>query len=418
MSGLVYWIWLAEKHLPHKVRTLLFEHFAGPKELFFADEHKLRDIAELDQSHAELLADKNLNKAERIIARCAEENVTVITIQDAVYPERLRNIPDPPVVLYVKGHLPDVDDEAAIAVVGTRKCSPYGAKQARDMGFEIASKGGLVVTGLAEGIDSRAAEGALMAGGRVIGVLGTAINVVFPAFNRRLFEDVAARGAIISEYPPDIPGNKLYFPARNRIIAALSLAVVVPEAPLRSGALITAHRALDYGRDVFALPGNVDSPASRGSNNLLREGAIFAENGWDVLREYEALFPDKISASGPGKVPDEMHTPEENEAEKDEKPENGKNGQEDGGKSFFRLRVPVRKAEKRSAGLLREQLSGLTENQLKIVSGMNKASMHVDDIIELSGLSASEVLSELTLLQIKGFVSQEPGKRFTLKIKK
>lgn len=189
---------------------------------------------------------------------------------------------------------------------------------------------------------------------------------------------------------------------------------------MRSGALITAHRALDYGRDVFALPGNVDSPASRGSNNLLREGAIFAENGWDVLREYEPLFPDKISASGLGKVPDEMHTPEVTGAEKDEESKEVKSVKPDKepGKSFFRLRVPVKKAEKKTAGVLREQLSGLTEKQLKIVSCMNKASIHVDDIIELSGLSASEVLSELTLLQIKGFVSQEPGKRFTLKIKK
>ena len=410
MSGIVYWIWLAEKHLSVKTRRALAEHFAGPKEVFFADKRQLKAL-ELSEGELAALEDKDLGGAERIVSRCADEDIGILTIQDAAYPERLRNIPDAPAVLYVRGHLPAVDAEAAIAVVGTRKCSPYGAKMARDIGFEIASKGGMVVTGLAEGIDSRAAEGALMAGGRVIGVLGTAINVVFPAFNGRLFADVAARGALISEYPPDAPGNKMYFPARNRIIAGLSLAVVVPEAPVRSGALITAHRALDYGRDVFAVPGNVDSPASRGSNNLLRDGAMFAENGWDVLREYQAQYPDKISQSGKGSVPDEMHTPEENKPAAEEKPEKQS-------KNFFKLRVPVRRAEKKGPAVLKEQLSGLTENQLKIVSAMKKPSMHVDDIIDLSGLPASTVLSEMTMLQIKGFVTQEAGKRFTLNIAK
>ena len=412
MSGIVYWIWFAQAHVSAKGSAILLEHFDGPKEIFFASESELKAL-KLGEGDMQALGNKDLAEAERIIRRCGEEDVSILTIQDAAYPERLRNIPDPPAVLYVKGHLPAVDSEAAIAVVGTRKCSPYGAKLARNMGYEIASKGGLVVTGLAEGVDSRAAEGALMAGGQVIGVLGTAINVVFPPFNGRLFADVAARGALISEYPPDAHGNKMYFPMRNRIIAGLSLAVVVPEAPVRSGALITAHRALDYGRDVFAVPGNVDSAAARGSNNLLREGAMFAENGWDVLREYQERFPDKINSSGKGSVPEEMHTPEN-------APKPEKEGKEDKTKpkNFFKLRVPVKRASRNSSEVLSAQLSGLTENQLKIVGAMNTPSMHVDAIIDICSLPASTVLSEMTMLQIKGFVSQEPGKRFTLNIKK
>ncbi len=409
MSNIVFWIWFAQAHVSAKGRTALLEHFDGPKDIFFADDRALRQIG-LSDGDCKALGDKDIPAAERILRRCGEENVSVLTIQDAAYPERLRNIPDPPLVLYVKGHLPAVDSEAAIAVVGTRRCSPYGAKVARNMGYEIASKGGLVVTGLAAGVDSRAAEGALMAGGSVIGVLGTAINDVFPSYNGRLFADVAAKGALISEYPPDAEGNKIYFPIRNRIIAGLSLAVVVPEAPVRSGALITANRALDYGRDVFAVPGNVDTPACRGSNNLLRDGAMFAENGWDVLREYKQQFPDKINEAGRGEVPEEMHEPIPPEEGSAPEKENGEKG-------FFKLRVPVRRAAKRSE-LLQQQLEGLTENQLKIVSVMNKPSMHVDDIIDLSALPASTVLSEMTMLQIKGFVSQEPGKRFTLNIKK
>ena len=203
---------------------------------------------------------------------------------------------------------------------------------------------------------------------------------------------------------------------RNRIIAGLSLGVCVPEAPVRSGALITANYALEYGRDVFACPANVDSPAGRGSNNLLRDGATFAENGWDVLREYESRFLDKISEKGRGSVPEEMHAPEENLPETVK--EEAKPVEKSPGKGFFKLRVPVRKKPAAASEALKEQLSGLTENQLKIVSVMKKPSMHVDDIIDLSAMPASTVLSELTMLQIKGFVSQEAGKRFTLNIAK
>lgn len=416
MSNIVYWIWLAEKRLGVKARRSIFERFGEPKGVFHAEKSQLAELG-LGEGELSALLDKDLRPAERIVYRCAEEDIGIITMQDAVYPERLRNIPDPPCVLYVKGHLPAVDTEPVIGVVGTRKCSPYGAKIARDMAFEIAAKGGMVCTGLAEGIDSRAAEGALMAGGRVIGVLGTAIDEVFPRFNARLFADVAATGAIVSEYPPGFPGNKMAFPIRNRIIAGFSLGVVVPEAPIRSGALITARHALESGRDVFACPANVDSPSGRGSNNLLRDGAIFAENGWDVLREYEARFPDKISEKGRGSVPEEMHKPEENSGESAKN--DAKPVQNEIGKGFFKLRVPVRKAKNApSSETLASQLSGLTENQLKIVSAMRKPSMHVDDIIDLSALPAATVLSELTMLQIKGFVTQEAGKRFTLNIKK
>ncbi len=415
MSSIVYWIWFAEKRLGFKAQRALFERFGDPKGIFFSERAQLTELGIVGEAFEKLM-DKSLREAERIVERCAEKEIGIITIQDAVYPERLRNIADPPCVLYVKGHLPAVDTEPVIGVVGTRKCSPYGAKIARDMAFEIAAKGGMVCTGLAEGIDSRAAEGALMAGGRVIGVLGTAIDEVFPRFNGRLFDDVAATGAIISEYPPSFPGNKMAFPMRNRIIAGLSLGVVVPEAPVRSGALITARHALDNGRDVFAVPANVDSPAGRGSNNLLRDGAIFAENGWDVLREYRERFPDKISEKGRGSVPDEMHEPEENSPKFI--PNQAKELKNEPGKGFFKLRVPVRRKAKGGSEALASQLSGLTENQLKIVSAIKKPSMHVDDIIDLSALPAATVLSELTMLQIKGFVTQEAGKRFTLNITK
>jgi len=411
MSSIVYWIWFAEKYPNFSVVKKLFERFGDPKGIYFADGDALR-AADIKGELLDKLSNKNLDEAHSIFSRCSGKGIRIITLQDAAYPERLRNIAEPPCVLYVRGSLPDVDSEPVIGIVGTRRCSPYGAKMARDISFEIAAKGGLVCTGLAEGIDSRAAEGALQAGGRVIGVLGTAIDEVFPKFNVQLFDDVASSGALVSEYPPGFPGSRMAFPRRNRIIAGFSLGVVVPEAPVRSGALITARMALESGRDVFAVPANVDSPGARGSNNLLREGAIFAENGWDVLREYAERFPERISDKAHGLNPNEMHEPEENTPEHVfEKAE----PVEEQGKGFFKFRIPVKR---KKTQLLPEQLSTLTENQLKIVAVITKPSMHVDDIIDISALPAATVLSELTMLQIKGFISQEAGKRFTLNIAK
>ena len=397
MSDLESWIWFAGLHsLRFRTRQALLNRFGSAKDIWFADRRELETLPGLLPEERRALERRDSAEIERIVRRCAEEGVRILTYQDAAFPERLRNIPDPPYVLYVLGTLPAVDTEPLIAVVGTRRSSPYGERMTRRIAGEIARCGGTVVTGLAAGIDSCAAEAALDAGGSVIGVLGVAINEVFPRGNGPLYERVRANGALVSEYAPDTEGRKEWFPRRNRIMAAMSLGVVVTEAPVRSGALITAHRALDYGRDVFAVPANADSPKGSGSNGLLREGAAFAECGWDVMQEYEAIFPERIHRA---EAPPEPEPEPKEEAEP---------------KDFFRFRVPNRPAE--PAPTLAAQLETLTEPQLKIVSVMDRADMHVDDIIDLTQLPASAVLSELTILQIKGFVRQGQGKRFTLNI--
>ena len=418
MSELEYWIWFSGlRRLRYRTRRVLLERFASPRGVWFASEQELRRIDGILPEELDELLKRTEGDAVRTLRRCREEDVQVLTMQDAAYPERLRLIPDPPCVLYVKGHLPEVDAEPVIGIVGTRHSTPYGDKMARNIAYEIAARGGIVTTGLAGGIDSRAAEGALMAGGRVIGVLGCPINEVYPSYNTGLYQDVQANGALISEYPPDAGGNRSWFPQRNRIIAALSVGVVVAEAPLKSGALITAARALDYGRDVFAVPSNADAENGRGSNGLLREGAILAESGWDVLKEYEARFPERLHREGSGDVPESYAVPEQNRSA-EQKSEAAAPEKKQG---FFKFRVPVRRKETAPDAApekLEEQLAALNENQLKIVGVMDRVSMHVDDIIDLSRLPASVVLSELTMLQIKGFVKQEQGKRFTLNISK
>lgn len=419
MSELIYWIWFSSLRglRPVLLRELL-RRFGDPKSVFLADERALSACGVTGRELDRLLEQRELTTAGQIISRCDESGVNILTMQDAAYPERLRSIPDPPCVLYIRGRLPDVDSEAAIAVVGTRRSTPYADKMARELGFGITKGGGLVISGLAEGVDSCAAQGALMAGGKVIGVLGTAINEVFPRFNAPLFDDVAATGALVSEYPPDTEGNRKFFPARNRIMAALSVGVAVVEAPRRSGALITAARAADYGRDVFAVPGNADAPNSHGTNALIRDGARLVENAGHILEEYENRFRDKLKPDAKLEVPGELAVPKPPHSEKRSAAKNA--GREDG-EGFFRLRAPVRRkktGDVPDTPVLSQQLEGLNGNQLKIVSVMTGPSMHIDDIIDLSQLPASVVLSEMTLLQIKGFVAQEGGKRFTLKIAK
>lgn len=421
MSTLKYWVWLSSlTELRPKTRVELLEAFGDPQSLYYADEKQLMERCQLSDYERSLLAKKSLDRANEILEKCSADGVTLCTIRDAAYPKRLYNIFDPPILLYIKGRFPAIDEEAAIAVVGTRKATPYGIKMGRGIGYEITRGGGLVVTGLAAGVDSAAAEGALRAGGSCIGVLGCAIDDIYPKFNDMLYEDVTAAGALVSEYPPGTPILGKNFPERNRIISGLSVGVTVIEAPLGSGALITASRALDQGREVFAVPGNADAPNCKGSNNLIKEGAMLVSCGWDVLCEFEHRFKAKLSKHDLSSSPDFDSSPQK-EVKRSDKvtklpPETGK--------SFVMLREKKRdrknvdKQKRREYIGLKEQLSGLSETQLKIVAAMDENSKHVDDIIDITNLPASVVLSELTVLQIKGFVRQENGKRFSLSIEK
>lgn len=423
MAELKYWVWLSTlTDLKPITRFRLLEDFQDPEGAYFADEKRLLKTAWLTDAERRLLSDKSLTRAEEILSKCREDSVSILTINDAAYPERLRNIYDPPVLLYIKGRLPAVDSEAAIALVGTRRATPYGFKLGRQLGFEISRCGGLVVTGLAAGVDSAAADGALRAGGGCIGVLGCAIDTVYPTNNVALYADVAEAGALVSEYPPGTLTQSRFFPERNRIMSGLSVGVVVVEAPEKSGALITASLALEQGREVFAVPGAADMPNSGGTNRIIREGAALVTCGWDVMVEFAERFPDKVSPPERDKVtlPDEESLPKPVET-----PSGGKNrardesGEASGG--FAKLRVRndrkgIDKPNKRDYIDLKDRLRDLTENQLKIVAVMDESAKHVDDIIEAAGLPAPTVLSELTVLQIKGIVSQGKGKRFTLNI--
>ena len=268
---LKYWIWLSTREGVSNVQALsLLSRLGSAAAIYQADEDALKDAD--GRSVPASLLDKSLTGAEIILQQCYQKNIHVMTIQDAQYPARLRVISDPPIVLYYKGVFPAIDTSPVIAMVGTRKASAYGLMQAKRLGYQVAKSGGIVVSGGADGIDTMCLTGALTADRPVIAVLGCGVDVVYPAGNRVLFEDIAAHGCLLSEYPPQTPALGSHFPVRNRIISALSLGVVVVEAPKRSGALITANRALEQGRDVFTVPGNVGkySASARGRDRRRR----------------------------------------------------------------------------------------------------------------------------------------------------
>ena len=415
---LIYWIWLAHRPgISDRMKRQLLEHFREPEDIFFADEDTLAHVEGMTQETRASLADRDLSTAEQILRSCREKKLQILTIQDAAYPKRLKNIADPPLVLYYKGQLPELDALPVIGVVGTRKASVYGLQTAKRMGYQIGKCGGVVVSGMAYGIDGMAMAGALSAGQPTVGVLGCGADIVYPASNRALFRDVEERGCILSEFPPGTPPAKWTVPKRNRIISGLSCGVLVVEAPAKSGALITARLAADQGRDVFAVPGNIDIPTFEGSNRLLRDGAIMVSSGWDVVSEYEGLFPDKIiradAASIQRAYPDEVARQEETipakVAQKPVLPGKKKNL-----KKEFKKNT-IDKAASSPYSDVNTTIAGLSPEAQKIVLCLKNGERLVDDVIAETGLTTGKLLSALTMLELKGVIKRLPGKQITLK---
>lgn len=417
---LVHWIWLAtRKGLTDRGRGILLQRFTDAEDVYFAEAGEYANVDDISQEAALSLQDKELKEAEEILAQCNRENIHVLTWQDAAYPRRLKNIADPPVVLYYKGKLPEFDALPVIAVVGTRGASAYGLSIAKRMGYQIANCGGVVVSGAASGVDTMAMSGALTAGMPVVGVLGCGADVVYPHSNRALFADTEQQGCLLTEFPPGTPPMGWNFPKRNRIISGVSCGVLVVEAPEKSGALITARQAADQGRDVFVVPGNIDVDSCKGSNALLRDGAIAVSSGWDVLSEYEAQFPDKIRKNTtPAKqtaYPDEIEKAR-SEGEKllkvAQKPKMPKEKRR---KSLFDRKKEVDNPDPSPYIDAGEKCVDLTSEEEKILGIIRQNVTLVDDIMAQAEMPAGQVLALLTMLEIKQLVKRLPGKRMELK---
>jgi DNA processing protein len=333
--------------------------------------------AKAEKIHASLGKARGLAEAE--LARAGQLGVRVVCPDDESYPLLLKTIPDPPAVLYVKGNL-EPRDLNGFALVGSRRCSYYGREQAERFAALLAGAGFTVISGGARGVDSAAHRGAMQhPQGRTIAVLGCGVDTVYPPENKALFDDIARRGAVISEYPLGTPPLAENFPRRNRIVSGMSRGVLVIEADEKSGALITARQAADdHDRPVFALPGKVDNPLSAGPHKLIRDGATLARNLEDLL---EGLGPLPQSASEPSLFA------------------------QDSGLGTHDISV-------RAAPVAPPPPADLTDRQSRILALMGSEPMNLDVLIDRSALSASEVLQEMTLLTLKGQVKRVDGQTF------
>lgn len=378
MNNQIYWVWLCSLSgiFSNKI-TALLENFESVVEIYMAKMEDYKNIPGISRGDALVLNSKDLSHAKEIIEKTEKNGAYILTYDDIDYPDELRKTDNPPYLLYVKGERLNWDRLFTVGVVGTRRCSAYGTKAAKDICFGLAGRGITIVSGMARGIDSIAAKAALDAGGKTIAVLGSGLDVIYPPENRELMEKIEKSGAVISEYPPGSQPMAHHFPERNRIISGLSRGVLVIEAPLKSGALITANYALESGRDLFAVPGEIFNENSKGCNLLIKQGAKIVSSVMDIIEEYPA------------------------DVEKLVPPEN-----------FFSDRVN----NVRSITIDDEKYQALDKKEQMVISLLIEKNMHIDDIIQRSGIDAGELNAMLPMLEMLGLIRKLPGDNYKLEV--
>jgi len=348
----------------------LLSKFRSPDRILSARERELAEVLGQSGEIAQRIANyRDVVDIEKEMKLVEQYDASVLTLEDPRYPVRLAEIYEPPILLYVRGVLLE-RDKNSVAIVGTRRPSMYGKEVAERLAGELAQRGITVVSGMAEGIDSAAHRGALKAGGRTIAVLGGGVDVVYPSGNRKLMEQIISGGGAISEFPMGCPARGGNFPRRNRIISGLTLGTVVVEGDSHSGALITARYASEQGREVFAVPGNVNSFRTNGPHSLIKDGAKLTETANDVIEEIEGrlevgLEPVAVTGAEPGLA---------------ERPD-----------------IKLSDVEGRILGTLSEE------------------PLHIDRIADSCAVSAADTMSALTMLELKGLARQLPGKVFVKK---
>lgn len=402
MATLKYWLWLTGRAGVSALRAAqLLEHFGDPERIFFADSGEYALLEDIPSGMRRSLEDKSLCEAEEILEQCDRLGISLLTIQDAHYPDCLKNIPDPPGVLYYKGKLPDFDRELTIGMVGARECSQYGEMMAARLGLDLARAGAVIVSGIAQGIDSHAIKGALAGGGTVVSVLAGGIDKIYPRESRFLYEDVVAAGALISEYPPGTPHKGVHFPVRNRIISGLSDGVIAVEGKEKSGTMITMNLALEQNRDTFAVPGPADAPMSAGTNRLIRMGwAKLVTGAADILSEYEGRRPlRRVLPMGQAEEEQRIKTALKPTCEMPA-------AKEEAEKKVVDKRPNRAYIDWKSAREL------FTDDERDILSALAQKDRLADEIIETTQIPARRVLSALTVLQVRGYVEEGQGKRF------
>lgn len=398
-ENLRYWLWLQQALGEGVYIKNMIEDFGSVEKLYSSNILEWRMSPALTVKQIDRLEQTDINSVDEIIYTCEKNGWTIIDYDDERYPNRLREIHNPPCVLYVDGILPDIDNLAVIGIVGTRKASTYAIKVTHIMSRGITECGALVVSGGALGVDTAAHKGALTAGGNTVAVLGCGLGASYLNENKPLRDIIKNNGALVTEYPPFTKASRTTFPMRNRIISGLSVGVLVVEAGVKSGSLITANYALEQGRDIFAVPASVLSVDFSGTNKLIDDGAMVATKPAQIVSVYAEKF-STIDISKARSI-DELMNDESDKSANIEKNENKL--------SFESIE------ENREKRLKNEHKASTLNGDAKIVyQCLNDCFLHIDAIIEKTGLTSAKVMASITQLEVMGLIESTSGKRYKL----
>ncbi len=372
MESVKYWLWLTVKvGLNHKKIKALLDTFQTVEGIFRAKPNQFLPLKFLSDSEMNLLSNKDLSGLDAFLDVLHKNSVKIVTIDMDEYPGMLKYITDPPYLLYCRGRFINLNSHLCIAMVGSRTPTGYGTTVARELAYNVAKNGIMIVSGMADGIDSCAHLGALDAGMPTVAVLGCGVNRVYPASNASLMRRIMETGMVISEYPPNTEPLKHHFPQRNRIISGLSVGTVVVEANISSGSLITARLAYENNRDVFAVPGNINNLRAKGTNQLLKDGAIFVTCAEDIVEPYRQKYSAFLNTS--------FDNPKEQEKD-------------------------------------RESADTLNEMERKILAVLDGEPLHVDRICDKLGIGAAVLSGPLLQLEIKGKIVCYPGNCYGISV--
>lgn len=408
-----YWIWLQRTLGAGKRLDEFLSYFGDPVTMYEAGHAEWVNSGVFREKDAQRLVQFSPSQSYSVMKQCRDNGWEIVTYDDDCYPARLRNISNPPCVLYVRGDKNIINTTVSIGMVGTRDASDYGLNVARELSRSLAKAGVVIVSGGALGVDSASHEGAILAGGKTVAVLGCGLGSNYLQANSVLRDDIAENGAVISEFLPFAEPTRTTFPVRNRIISGMTLGTVVVEAGERSGSLITARLALEQGRDVFAVPGDVTNSNYFGTNNLIRDGAKSVFSYMDVLDGYIELYGEYIDT-------DKRYTPvkavqPENKPRISQVSWNSVQNNTVKRKKETEKRNTVPEVQKKDEKIKTELPPYATDEAKKVYSLLSSEGILADDLVARSELSVSRVLSALTELEMYSCAYMGSGKLYYLK---
>lgn len=396
-----YWMWMQTALGAGARVSEILAYFETPEELYLAGSNEWRLSGLFTEKRIQALKNSTPSQTAQIFNECKKCGYTIITPDSNLYPERFRNLSDMPLVLYGLGDCSVLKDQLSLGIVGTRNASDYGIETAQKLSYALAKGGATIVSGGALGIDSEAHAGAMLAKGRTMAFLGCGLSYKYLMENAPLRRAITRYGALFSEYAPLTAPSKRSFPIRNRLISGVALGIIVIEAGRKSGSLITASRALEQGKDVFAVPGDIIRSSFDGANHLIKNGAKPVLNAEDVLSEYDYRYGEHIKTEYLDISLNEIKYVDYRKKKSPENPEVARKTEENITKTIPSVN------EKKAP-------SDVSEEALKVYRALSEEPTHIDDIIRATGMKMNVVLSALTELELEGAVEQVTGKKYKI----